>query len=70
MIEDQRVNGCLLNELSLALKQKSQAGFEAGEQGCCSSPMQCHLLVLHAYTSGVNCKTYTVPDFAFCTQPV
>lgn len=70
MNEDQTVNGWLLNELWPALKQKSQADFEAGEQGCGFPPTQCHHLVLHAYTSEIYCKTYTVPDFAFCTQPV
>lgn len=70
MREDQTVNGWLLNELWPALKQKAQADFEAAGQGCGSPPTQRRHLVLHAYTSGIYFKTYTVPDFAFCTQPV
>lgn len=58
MSEEQTVNGCLVNDLSQALKQKSQADHEAGEQGCSSPVMRCDHLLLHAYILGIYCKIY------------
>lgn len=58
MSKEQTVNGQLVNGLSQALKQKSQADREAGERGHSSIATWRDHLFLHANTLGIYCNMY------------